>query len=229
MLAERRFVMRATRGDGAAAAPTAFGRREGVAAPTTGAAASSSPTQSLQVRLSSRLPAPGTGRRAGEHGAQTGSRHRRHRCGRRSCVNLASHTAHHRSSVIDSSDDSEEEELVRVRVPRGRVPTADMDAVDQEERRLPPPPPPLMLVPPPLTLLPGDPTTGVAAGRPREDLRLLDLRGCGVCCCCCCLVCHFRPEISGVDTIERREEVDATEEVSESSPAREEASDERET
>lgn len=175
------------------------------------------PVQSLQVRLSSRLPDPGTASLAGEHGAQTASRHLRHRCGRRRRVNSASQTPHHRSD----SDPREEEDTV-----------VDSDDDDELREREPPPPPPLGC--------PACADESTDGDNPRlleipwEERRLRSARGPAdadpvrsddtyLRCDWCRSSCRCLPEASGVDEIDRLE---PAEEASDSPPPREESREE---
>lgn len=172
--------------------------------------------QSMQVRLSSALPEPGTGSLAGEQGAQTASRHRRHLCGRRSRVNSVSQTPHHRSSEddTDSADELEswrERSAVVIVIVDGNDdsdslrPRGAREEEEEEERRL--------------LLRSGEPASEAAARS--DDLYL---------CRCCWFIFLCRQEVAGVDTTERREELldDVTEATSESSSpaAREESREE---
>lgn len=161
------------------------------------------------MRLSSALPEPGTGSLAGEQGAQTASRHRRHLCGRRSLVNSISQTPHHRNNE-DDTDSADELESWRERSAVVIIIVDGIDDIDclrptdpREERRL--------------LLRSGEPAS--EEGPRSEGLRP---------CWCCWFIFLCRQEIAGVDTTERREELldDVTEAKSESSsPAREESRD----
>lgn len=152
------------------------------------------PAQSLQVRLSSALPRPGTGSRAGEQEAQTASRHLRQRWGRRSFVNSASHTLHHRShddpAAPDADDvpsiDSDDEDDVRRDRPAAEVVGDGAFALGRARE---------------LRLRAGDPTSEAACSTEKRSS----------------FICRCRREGTGVDTIESPDKTEELQEVSDSS------------
>ena len=168
------------------------------------------------MRLGSRLPDPGTGSLAGEHGAQTATRQRRHRCGRRSRVNSASQAAHHRSDSDpreeeDTAVDSEEDDEFREREPPVCVcpPRADGSIDGDNPRRA-------------LPELSWEERRLRSARGPAAPVRSDDpyLR-----CCWCRSSCRCLPDASGVDETESRELMEV-EEASDSPPPREESREE---